>query len=119
MLRWCPEEKKSTTMFPATRGTYGDHGGLDLFQGRKRGMARDARGDDELRVHDAVLDLLQNKMNRGREKVCQVKAEGMGERGRSRAHGRRWIRADALADMADSGERFRQLGGAIGSGARG
>jgi hypothetical protein len=63
--------------------------------------------------------LLQNKTNRGREKVCQVKVEGMGERGRSRAHGRRRIRADALADMADSGERFRQPGGAIGSGARG
>jgi hypothetical protein len=58
-------------------------------------------------------------MNQGREKVRQVKVEGIGERGRSRAHGRRRIRADTLADMADSGERFRQPGGAIGSGARG
>jgi hypothetical protein len=37
----------------------------------------------------------------------RVKVEGKGERGRSRAHGRRRIRADALAGMADSGELFR------------
>jgi hypothetical protein len=59
-----------------------------------------------LRVMDVELELLRNKMNQGCEMVRQAKVEGMGERGRSRAHGRRRIQADALADMADSGELF-------------
>jgi hypothetical protein len=41
--------------------------------------------------------------------VHRAKVEGMGERGRSRAHGRRQIRADALADMADSGDELSGL----------
>jgi hypothetical protein len=94
-------------------------GVVDCLRNRRRAPAGDARGDDVLREISGELDWLQNKRNRGCEKVCQVKVEGMGERGKSRAHGRRRIRADALADMADSGERFRQPGGAIGSGARG
>jgi hypothetical protein len=71
---------------------------------------------------DVNLELLRNKTNQGREKVRRIKVEGMGERGRSRAHGRRRIRADALADMADSGERFLPPGGVSGErekGARG
>jgi hypothetical protein len=64
------------------------------------------RAEPMLWVMDVELELLRNKMNQGREMVRQAKVEGMGERGRSRAHGRRRIRADALADMADSGELF-------------
>jgi hypothetical protein len=78
-----------------------------------------ALGGDELLVMVVELDLLRNKTNQGREMVHRAKVEGMGERGRSRAHCRRRIRADALADMADSGERFCQPGGAIASGAGG
>jgi hypothetical protein len=74
----------------------------------------ESSGGAELRVMDVELEFLRNKMNQGREKVRRAKVEGMGERGRSRAHGRRRIRADALANMADSGERFLPPGGVSG-----
>jgi hypothetical protein len=48
----------------------------------------ESSGGAELWVMDVELELLRNKMNQGCEKVRWAKVEGMGERGRSRAHGR-------------------------------
>jgi hypothetical protein len=82
----------------------------------------ESSGGAELWVMDVELELLQNKTNQGHEKVRRAKVEEMGKRGRSRAHGRRRIRADALIDMADSGQRFVPPRGILGErekGARG
>jgi hypothetical protein len=53
---------------------------------------------------EVLLDLMQRRMKKGHEEVRLEEGKRIEERGRTRAHDRRQIRADVLADMADSGE---------------
>jgi hypothetical protein len=79
---------------------------LDCFLQRGRRAAGAGAGGDVLRVHDAVLDLLQNNMNRGREEVRLDKVKGIEERGRAGVHWRRRNQPEIPAGMRGSGEEF-------------
>jgi hypothetical protein len=106
-----PRRRSRRRRSPRREELDGDHGGLDLFQGRKQRTAGDARGDDVLRESSGELDWLQNKARKGVRGMRRFEAKRVEVRGGARAH-RRWrILPGMLAEVWTSDERLCPFGG--------
>jgi hypothetical protein len=88
--------------------------GADCFLVSGGEAAGDVDGGSVLRVHDATLDFLRNKMYRGREEVRRIKVEGIGKRRGTGSHYGCRNRPATLADSRRSDEEFLGLGGVSG-----
>jgi hypothetical protein len=110
-LRRLPDDGNASTVLSAARGSRErERFRRSRLAARERGgWSGDGAGVLQVCIEELVW--LRIEARQGDQEVHRVVAKRIGERGRTRAHGRRRIRADALADMVDSGERFLPPGG--------
>jgi hypothetical protein len=110
-LQRLPDDGNAMTVLSTARGSRErERFHRSRLAARERG-GWSGDGAGVLRVSVEELVWLRIEACQGDQGVRRVVAKRIGERGRTRAHGQRRIRADALADMVDTGERFLPPGG--------